>query len=261
MHSQGKILLTNRTPKRTGSSGSAKQVGSALKLVILSVLFVLLLPYALAPLYRFVNPISTLMLWRWMRGAPVERTWIPLDRISPALPHSVIVAEDDRFCTHHGVDFHELREAIELEVRGTRRPRGGSGITQQLAKNLFLWPGRSYVRKALELPLALWMDLVISKRRQIEIYLNIVEWGPGGKFGAEAAARRAFRKSASSLSPLQAAMMAAILPNPLRRDPAKPSPQLHKLASVIAARASAEGNDQCIRTAARMDARNLASLR
>jgi monofunctional glycosyltransferase len=114
------------------------------------------------------------------------------------------------------------------------------------------------VRKALELPLALWIDLVIPKRRQIEVYLNIVEWGPGGEFGAEAAARRAFRKPASSLSPQQAAMMAAILPNPLRRDPAKPSPRLHQLASVIAARASSEGNDeQCIRVAARVKALGL----
>ena len=225
-----------------------KPVGAAYRAVVLSALLVLLLPYALAPLYRFVNPISALMLWRWIRGTPVERAWIPLEGISAALPHSVIAAEDDRFCTHHGVDFRELREAIEAEVRGSRRPRGGSGITQQLAKNLFLWPGRSYVRKALEIPLALWIDLVLSKRRQIEICLNIVQWGPGGEFGAEAGARRAFMKSASSLSPQQSAMMAAILPNPLRRDPAKPSARLHQLASVIAARASSErDNEQCIR--------------
>jgi monofunctional biosynthetic peptidoglycan transglycosylase len=218
--------------------------------VILSVLFVLLLPYALAPLYRFVNPISTLMLWRWMRGGPVERIWMPLDRISPALPRTVIAAEDDQFCSHHGVDFPELRTAVEAELHGAKRPHGGSGITQQLAKNLFLWPGRSYVRKALELPLALWIDLVIAKRRQIELYLNIVEWGPSGEFGAEAAARRAFGKSASSVMPLQAAMMAATLPNPLRRDPKKPSPHLRQLAAVIVARASSErDNARCIRDA------------
>jgi monofunctional biosynthetic peptidoglycan transglycosylase len=228
---------------------------TAFRVVILSVLFALLLPYAIAPLYRFVNPISTLMLWRWIRDAPVERAWTPLERISSSLPHSVIVAEDDRFCVHHGVDFPQLRQAIEAEFRGSKRPRGGSGITQQLAKNLFLWPGRSYVRKGLELPLALWIDLVIPKRRQIEVYLNIVEWGPGGEFGAEAAARRAFRKSALSLSPQQAAMMAAILPNPIRRDPAKPSPRLRQLASLIAARASLESNnEQCIRVAARVKA-------
>ena len=107
------------------------------------------------------------------------------------------------------------------------------------------------MRKALELPLALWIDLVVPKRRQIELYLNIVEWGPGGEFGAEAGARHAFGTSASSLSPQQAAMLAAILPNPLRRDAAKPSPRLRQLASVIAARALAEGNNEpCIRVAA-----------
>jgi len=223
---------------------------ASFRFVIISGLFVLLLPYAVAPLYRFVDPVSTLMLWRWIRGAPVERAWMPLDRISPALLRTVIVAEDDRFCSHHGIDFRELREAAEAELHGTGRPRGGSGITQQLAKNLFLWPGRSYVRKTLELPLALWIDLVIPKRRQIELYLNVVEWGPGGEFGAEAAARRAFSKSGSSLSLLQAAMMAASLPNPLRRDPRKPSLHLRQLAAVIAARASSEvNNDRCIRAA------------
>jgi monofunctional glycosyltransferase len=223
---------------------------ASFRFLIISGLFVLLLPYAVAPFYRFVDPVSTLMLWRWIRGSPIERAWTPLDRISPALPRTVIVAEDDRFCSHHGVDFRELREAAEAELHGTGRARGGSGITQQLAKNLFLWPGRSYVRKTLELPLALWIDLVIPKRRQIELYLNVVEWGPGGEFGAEAAARRAFSKSVSSLSLLQAAMMAASLPNPLRRDPRKPSLHLRQLAAVIAARASSEvNNDRCIRVA------------
>jgi monofunctional biosynthetic peptidoglycan transglycosylase len=239
--------LASRVLNQTALGGSVNRFRSAFKLPIILVSLVLLLPYAVAPLYRVVNPISTLMFWRWMRGDPVERVWMPLDRISPALPRMVIAAEDDQFCSHHGVDFRELRMAVEAELHGAKRPRGGSGITQQLAKNLFLWPGRSYVRKALELPLALWIDLVISKRRQIELYLNIVEWGPSGEFGAEAAARRAFGKSASSLMPLQAAMMAATLPNPLRRDSKKPSPHLRELAAVIVARASSEGdNDRCI---------------
>jgi monofunctional glycosyltransferase len=235
---------------QTARGGSVKRLRSAFGLLITLLSLVLLLPYALSPVYRFSDPVSTLMLWRWIRGAPVERAWTPLDRISPALPRAVIAAEDDRFCSHHGVDFHELSMAVEAELHGGRRPRGGSGITQQLAKNLFLWPGRSYVRKALELPLALWIDLVIPKRRQMEVYLNVVEWGPGGQFGAEAAAHRDFGKSASSLSPLQAAIMAGSLPNPLRRDPKKPSLHLRQLATVIAARASSEGtNERCIRSA------------
>jgi monofunctional biosynthetic peptidoglycan transglycosylase len=100
----------------------------------------------------------------------VERLVVPIDRMTPILPRSVIAAEDDRFCSHHGIDFDELRTVVTQEANGVRRPRGGSSITQQLAKNLFLWPGRSYLRKALELPLALWIDRVLPKRRQLEIY-------------------------------------------------------------------------------------------
>ena len=113
----------------------------------------------------------------------------------------MIVAEDGRFCSHHGVDFAEIRDAID-EADDLDELRGGSTITQQVAKNLFLWPGRSYLRKALEFPLALWIDLVLSKRRILEIYLNIAEWGPNGEFGVEAGGRYAFGKPARELSPL-----------------------------------------------------------
>ena len=126
----------------------------------------------------------------------------------------MIIAEDGRFCSHHGIDLTEIREAI-AEADDIDEMRGGSTITQQVAKNLFLWPGRSYVRKALEFPLALWIDLVLPKRRIMEIYLNIAEWGPNGEFGVEAGARRAFGKSARDLSRYEAALLAAILPNPV----------------------------------------------
>ena len=111
----------------------------------------------------------------------------------------MIAAEDGRFCSHYGVDFAELRDAIE-DADDISDMRGGSTITQQTAKNLFLWGGRSYVRKALEFPLAVWLDLVLPKRRLMEIYLNIAEWGPSGVFGAQAGARRAFGKPAADLS-------------------------------------------------------------
>ena len=124
---------------------------------------------------------------------------MPLARIAPVLPLAVIVAEDGRFCAHHGVDLAELRDAIE-DADDLADVRGGSTITQQIAKNLFLWPGRSFVRKALEFPLALWIDLVLPKRRILEIYLNIAEWGPNGEFGVEAGARYAFGKPARDLS-------------------------------------------------------------
>jgi monofunctional biosynthetic peptidoglycan transglycosylase len=211
----------------------------------------LILPYLLTPLYRVANPVSTLMLWRWATGARVERVVKPIDLMAPVLPRTVLAAEDARFCSHRGIDFAELRHVIKTETSGIRRPqRGGSSITQQLAKNLFLWAGHSYVRKALEFPLALWIDVVIPKRRQLEIYLNIAEWGPNGEFGAEAGARRAFGKSADALSASEAALLAAALPNPVRRDARRPGEGLRRLAATYVGRAAAFTDiDRCVRTA------------
>lgn len=207
--------------------------------ILALVLIVLVgLPYVITPFFRVVDPVSTLMLWRWATGQRVERVWVPIDRISPALPLAVIVAEDGQFCRHRGVDFAELREAIQ-DADDLSGLRGGSTITQQTVKNLFLWGGRSYVRKALEFPLALWFNLVVPKRRQLEIYLNIVEWGPNGEFGAEAGARRAFGRSARELTLEQAALMAAVLPNPRRRDAHSPSLGLRRLAGLYRTRAKA----------------------
>jgi monofunctional biosynthetic peptidoglycan transglycosylase len=212
--------------------------------------FLLVLPYLLTPLYRVVDPASTLMLWRWAERARVERAAMPIDVLGPTLPRSVIAAEDARFCSHHGIDFGELRLVLKAEATGVGRPRGASTITQQLAKNLFLWPGHSYVRKALELPLALWIDFVIPKRRQLEIYLNIAEWGPNGEFGAAAGARWAFGKPAAALSASEAALLAAALPNPTRRDTRRPSPALRRLAAIYAARAASGADiDRCVRAA------------
>src|SRR5499427_10630678 len=209
-----------------------------------------MLPYVLTPLYRVVDPVSTPMLWRWVTRARVERVVTPIDRVAPILSRSVIAAEDARFCSHHGIDFDELRRVLKDETDGVRRRRGGSSITQQLAKNLFLWPGRSYVRKVLELPLALWIDFVIPKRRQLEIYLNIAEWGPTGEFGAEAGARRAFGKAAAAVSASDAALLAGVLPNPIRRDARRPSPALRRLAAIYMARvASGSDIDRCVRAA------------
>ena len=195
-----------------------------------------LLPYLVVPLYRVVNPISTLMLWRWATGARVTRVVVPLARIAPVLPATVVASEDARFCSHMGVDFEEIRDALE-DADDLSDLRGGSTITQQLAKNLFLWGGRSYVRKALEFPLALWIDLVVPKRRIIEIYMNIAEWGPNGQFGAEAGARYAFGKPARELSAQEAALLAAILPNPHRRSARTPGPAVRRLAGLYEARA------------------------
>lgn len=195
-----------------------------------------LLPYLITPLYAVVNPVSTVMLWRRVTGERVERIYVPLTRISPALALSVIVAEDGRFCSHYGIDLTEIRDAIQ-DAENLDDMRGGSTITQQVAKNLFLWGGRSFVRKALEAPLALWIDLLLSKRRILEIYLNIAEMGPNGEFGAEAGARRAFGRSARDLSRYQAALLAASLPNPYTRNAHTPGPGLRRLAGLYMGRA------------------------
>ena len=219
-----------------------------LKWAALIAIAVLLLPYLLTLLYRYVNPISTPMLGRWLTGERVVRSYLPIGAMAPVLPRSVIVAEDSRFCSHSGVDWLELQNAIE-DADDLDAVRGGSTITQQTAKNLFLWQGRSFVRKALEFPLALWIDLLLPKRRVLEIYLNIAEWGPNGEFGVEAGARRAFNKSARDVSASEAALMAAVLPNPVRRSARQPRPGVRRVAGIYEVRASAAAAslDACVR--------------
>jgi monofunctional biosynthetic peptidoglycan transglycosylase len=203
--------------------------------IIVAVL-VLLLPYLLVPIYSIGHPVSTLMLVRWASGRHVQRDWVDISAISPFLPLTVMGSEDSRFCSHHGIDWDAVQSAIDDADDG-EAARGGSTITQQTAKNLFLWNGRSFVRKALEAPLALWIDLILPKQRVLEIYLNIAEWGPDGQFGAEAGAQYAFGRSAQALSPQEAALMAAILPNPVTRSARRPGPGLRRIAASYVARA------------------------
>jgi monofunctional biosynthetic peptidoglycan transglycosylase len=207
--------------------------------LVIVVVVILLLPYLLVPLYRFVNPVSTRMLWRYAIGARVQHTFVPIDRMAPALPMTVIASEDGRFCYHRGIDWKELRERIE-DADDLSEARGVSTITQQVAKNLFLWHGRSFIRKALEVPLALWTDLVLPKWRVLEIYLNIAEWGPRGEFGAEAGSRYAFNKSVRALTPREAAALAAVLPNPKRRSARTPGPVVRRLTGIYETRAQAQ---------------------
>jgi monofunctional biosynthetic peptidoglycan transglycosylase len=212
--------------------------------LLLIALLLLLLPYVLTPLYSAGHSFSALMAWRWVSGAPVVRQWIDLAAMAPSLPRSVVGSEDAKFCRHHGIDWDSLQNAIEDAQEG-EVSGGGSTITQQVAKNLFLWPGRSLVRKALEFPLALWIDLVLSKQRILEIYLNIAEMGPSGQFGAEAGAQFAFGRSAASLTPREAALLAAILPNPVTRSARNPGPGVRRLASTYMARAQAAELQRC----------------
>jgi len=223
------------------------RIERALRILGFVLLALIVLPYLIAPLYAVIRPVSTVMLWRMVTGQRVERIYTPLSQISPQVALAVIVAEDGRFCSHHGVDLAEIRDALR-EADDFDDVRGGSTITQQVAKNLFLWPGRSLLRKALEFPLALWIDLVLSKRRILEIYLNVAEWGPNGEFGVEAGARHAFRISARNVSQSQAALLAAALPNPHDRDTQRPGPGLRRLAGLYVARAArSPGADNCLR--------------
>lgn len=214
------------------------------RLLLWSVLIVLALgalPALLGLFYKIegVRPVSTLMLYRWITLQPVERRWIEIDEVAPVLIHSVIMSEDGQFCSHRGIDWRELNAVIDDAMEG-EQTRGASTITMQTAKNLFLWHGRSVVRKVMELPLAVYLDGVLSKKRIMEIYLNIAEWDTG-VFGIEAAAQHHFGKSARDLTSREAALLTVTLPAPAVRNPAKPGPGLNRLAGIIQKRASKAG--------------------
>ena len=175
----------------------------------------------LCVLYQWVNPVSTMMLKRWVFFQHVEYHYTTLSHMSPHLIKAVIVAEDARFCGHHGIDWEELKKAIVEAAEESEGPRGASTITMQVARNLFLWQGRSYIRKLIEMPLSLVVDPLLGKPRTLEIYLNIAEWGKG-IFGAEAASQHYFHKPARALSQNEAALLVSVLPDPIRRNPANP---------------------------------------
>ena len=215
-----------------------------IRLVVLVVLGLVLLPYVLTPLYSSGHPVSTLMIGRYLTGETVTRKWVDLDDMSEALPRSVVAAEDAKFCFHHGIDWDSVRNIIE-DAQDGEVARGGSTITQQVAKNLFLWPGRSVVRKALEFPLATWIDLVLSKKRILELYLNVAELGPDGQFGAEAGANYAFGRPAAALSAREAALLASILPNPVTRSARNPGPGVRRMAGTYVVRAQSDEISDC----------------
>jgi monofunctional glycosyltransferase len=226
-----------------GEAREAPRRGLLRRLVRRLVLLVVLLaalPLLLIPLYRVADPpFTSVMLINRAAGVPMERQWVPIEDISPHLVRAVIMSEDGRFCAHNGIDWEEVRRVLDRAADGGRL-RGASTITMQTVKNLFLWPQRSWLRKGLEVPLALYADFALPKRRILEIYLNIAEWGTG-LYGAEAAARRYFGTPASGLSAAQAARLAAVLPAPRVRNPANPGRVTARLAQIIANRAARSG--------------------
>ncbi|MCA8886812.1 MAG: monofunctional biosynthetic peptidoglycan transglycosylase [Hyphomonadaceae bacterium] len=204
----------------------------------ISVLFIafVVAPVTWALVYLFVEPPSTvLMMQRAAEGQTIRHYPVPLNRMSPHIVRAVIAAEDANFCTHDGFDIEAIQDAIESNRRG-RSLRGGSTISQQTAKNLFLWPDRGWVRKGFETYFTALIEFMWPKRRIMEAYLNNIEWGDGN-FGIEAAARARFGVSAADLTPLQAARLAAVLPSPNRWRADNPGPYVRGRSATIVARA------------------------
>lgn len=215
---------------------------SLLRRIFLVGLVLLVLPYLLIPVYAlpFMRPVSTLMIADLLTFRGYDRQWVAFEDISPRLVQSVMMSEDGQFCAHGGVDWNQMRFVVTGALDGSAT-RGASTIPMQTAKNLFLWNGRSFVRKALELPLAIASDFVWTKRRMMEIYLNIAEWGPG-IYGIEAAAQHHFKVPASKLTQKQAALLAVALPNPIERVAGKPGRGMQRLSSLIERRARNSGD-------------------
>lgn len=207
--------------------------------VALAILFVV----GLVLLFRVVNPPVTHTMWsEYRRQGSIEREWVPIEDVAPVMARSVVAAEDANFCEHWGFDVKAIRAA--LEAGGAR---GGSTITQQVVKNVFLWQGRSWTRKALETSITPLVELVWPKRRIVEVYLNVAEMGKG-VFGVKAAAQHWFGKSPADLTATEAARIAAILPSPGTRSAAKPSGATARRTAAIrdgAATIRADGRDDC----------------
>lgn len=211
---------------------SARKRGGAWRwfkrIAVAGIVILFFVPVIWFAVFRFVPvPFTSFMLrgtlagWQEPQAYTLRHDWVALERISPLLQRAVIASEDQKFLDHYGLDIEAMEKAFDHNQR-SRRVRGGSTISQQTAKNIFLWPGRSYVRKGLEAYLTVVMETLWSKERILEVYLNSAEFGRG-VYGAEAAARFYFRKPASKLTPREAALLAAVLPAPRKRNPAKPS--------------------------------------
>ena len=231
------------------AKGKARRRRPLLKLF----LFILAFPFLQVAVLRFVPaPPTILMIEQAIKGNGLDYRWRSLDNLSPYLVTAAIAAEDARFCSHNGFDFEAIQKAMEAneraEARGSSKMRGGSTITQQTAKNVFLWPGRSYVRKGLEAGYSVLIEFGWGKKRIMEMYLNVAEFAPG-VYGAEAAAQHWFGKSAKSLSRREAARLIAVLPSPRRYNAASPGPYVRRRTSRIEANSGHvrdQGLNRCV---------------
>ena len=231
------------------AKGTERRRRPLLKLFI----FILAFPFLQVAILRFVPaPPTILMIEQAIKGNGLDYRWRSLDNLSPYLVTAAISAEDARFCSHNGFDFEAIEKAMKAneraEARGSSKMRGGSTITQQTAKNVFLWPGRSYVRKAFEAGYSVLIEFGWGKKRIMEMYLNVAEFAPG-VYGAEAAAQHWFGKSAKNLSRTEAARLVAVLPSPRRYNAASPGPYVRRRTALIQANAGqvrVQGLNQCV---------------
>lgn len=211
--------------------------------MLIVLLALLIVPPLWVAIYKVVPPpLTILMIERSIQGKGLDHRWRPLDRIAPAMTRAVIASEDSGFCGHHGFDMHAIDAAIRHNEEKPGKIRGGSTVSQQTAKNVFLWPQRSWVRKGAEAWFTVLTEAIWGKRRIMEVYLNTVEMGPG-LYGVEAAAQHYFHEPASRLSPAQADRIVAILPSPLRWSAAHPGTYVKKRTGRIGARSGTVTRD------------------
>lgn len=240
-----KNKTNNPAAKKQKPKPNAKKkrtIGAFLFRFVFAVAMILIsVPTVFLFLYKIeaVHPVSTLMIKEAIVGHGAKREWIDIEDMAPVLYQSVLSSEDGKFCSHGGVDWDALNAVIEDAIDG-EKTRGASTITMQLVKNLFLWPDRSFIRKGMEVPYALLAELILSKKRIMEIYLNIAEWDKG-IFGVELAAQTYFKRSAAKLGPRYSSLLAVTLPNPKNRNAAKPSRTMDRVARIIQKRAKASG--------------------
>jgi monofunctional biosynthetic peptidoglycan transglycosylase len=210
-----------RKPQQASRSSFLARIAKGILIFFIALL-------ALIEIYAFVPiPLTPLMVIRAFQGHAIHHTWVPLSKMPSYLPAMALASEDNLFCSHNGFDFAAIDKALE-----GGRGRGASTISQQTAKNVFLWPGRNWVRKGLEVPLTLLIETLWGKKRIMEIYLNVAEFGPG-IYGVGAAAKYRFHTTPKKLSRRQAALLIAILPNPLHWSPTHPGPYVAQRAGIL----------------------------
>ncbi len=231
------------------SSRSSLSLGRIIGWIVKTILWFVVLSVLWVALYRFVPPpVTVTMLTNALDGRGITKDWMPISKIDPNMARAAIGAEDSRFCLHHGFDFTAIQKAMEHN-EDSKRIRGGSTISQQTAKNVFLWQGRSYVRKGLEAWFTVLIESIWGKRRIMEMYLNVAETGIG-TYGVNAGAQRYFHHDARHMTPIEAARIAAVLPLPKVRGAVAPVGFVRRYGNRIAGRVGtvrSGGYDHCVR--------------